>query len=69
MGTMIGRFPWSFALGVEVDGMVEASTTPFLDADKDSELLARSGEPSLCSIEAGIFGSEFSEQIKKEHVK
>lgn len=58
MGTMMGRLPCS--LGMEVDGVVEGSVTPFLEAGKDWELLARSGEPSLLSVEAGIFGNKFS---------
>lgn len=35
MGTMMGRLPCSFVLGVEVDGVVEDSVTPFLEAGKD----------------------------------
>lgn len=65
MGMMIGRLPCSFVLGVEVDGVVEGSVTPFLEAGKEWELLARSGEPSLFSAEAGIFGNEFSGRQKK----
>lgn len=40
--------------------MVDASGPPFLEAGKDMELLARSGEPSEFSTEAGIFGNKFS---------
>lgn len=64
MGTMMGRLPCSLVLGVEVDGVVEGSVTPFLEAGKDWELLARSGEPSLFSVDAGIFGNEFSRREK-----
>lgn len=62
MGTMMGRLPCSLAPGVEVDGVVEGSATPFLEAGKHCELLARSGEPSLLSAEGGIFGNMFSGQ-------
>lgn len=65
MGTIMGRLPCSLVLGVDVDGVVEGSVTPFLEAGKDCELLARSGEPSLLSAEAGIFGNEFSRQDSK----
>lgn len=60
MGTMMGRLPCSLLLGVDVDGVVEGSVTPFLEAGNDWELLARSGEPSVLSVDAGIFGNEFS---------
>lgn len=60
MGTMMGRLPCSLVLGVEVDGVVEDSVTPFLEAGKDWELLSRSGEPLPLSVEAGIFGNKFS---------
>lgn len=69
MGTMMGRLPCSLLLGVEVDGVVEGSVTPFLEAGKDWELLARSGEPSLLSVDAGIFGSKFSEKMKVREIK
>lgn len=64
MGTMMGRLPCSLVLGVEVDGVVEGSVTPFLEAGIECELLARSGELSLLSVEAGIFGNKFSRQEK-----
>lgn len=60
MGTMMGRLPCSLVLGVDVDGVVEGSVTPFLEAGRGWELLARSGEPSPLSVDAGIFGNEFS---------
>lgn len=69
MGTMMGRLPCSLVLGVEVDGVVEGSVTPFLEAGKDWELLARSGEPSLLSVEAGIFGNKFSRREKLSKIK
>lgn len=69
MGTMMGMLPCSFALGAEVHGTVEGSTTPFLDAGKDRELLARSGEPSLFSTEAGIFGNKFSKQKNTNKIR
>lgn len=62
IGTMMGRLPCSLVLGVDVDGVVEGSVTPFLEAGKDWELLARSGEPSPLSVEGGIFGNKFSRQ-------
>lgn len=65
MGTMMGRLPCSLVPGVDVDGVVDGSVTPFLEAGRDCELLARSGEPSLLSAEAGIFGNEFSRQESK----
>lgn len=67
MGTIMGRLPCSLVLGVEVDveGVVGGSATPFLDAGSDWEMLARSGELSLLSVEAGIFGNEFSRQESK----
>lgn len=60
MGTMMGRLPCSLVLGVEVDGVVEESESPFLEFGKEWELLARSGEASLLSDEGGIFGNKFS---------
>lgn len=65
MGTIMGRLPCSLVLGVDVDEVAEGSVTPFLEAGKDCELLARSGEPSPLSIEAGIFGNEFSRKESK----
>ena len=62
MGTMMGRLPCSLVLGVEVDGVVEGSVTPFLEAGKEWELLALSGEPSPLSVEGWIFGNKFSRQ-------
>lgn len=64
MGTMMGRLPCSLVLGMEVDAVVEGSVTPFLEAGKEWELLARSGEPSLLSVEGRIFGNKFSRQGK-----
>lgn len=69
MGTMMGRLPCSLVPGMEVDGVVEGSVTPFLDAGKDWELLALSGEPSRLSVEAGIFGNKFSRQEKLREIK
>ncbi len=69
MGTMIGRLPCSLVLGVEVDGVVDDSVTPFLEAGKDWELLARSGEPSPLSDEGGFFGNKFSRQGKLSKIK
>lgn len=66
MGTTMGRLPCSLELGMEVEAVVEDSVTPFLDAGKDAELLARSGEPSLLSVEGGIFGNKFSKTRKNE---
>lgn len=51
---------------MEVEAVVEDSVTPFLDAGKDAELLARSGEPSPLSVEGGIFGNKFSRMRKNE---
>lgn len=51
---------------MEVEAAVEDSVTPFLDAGKDAELLARSGEPSPLSVEGGIFGNKFSKMRKNE---
>lgn len=68
MGTIMGRLPCSLVLGVDVEEVAEGSVTPFLEAGNDCELLARSGEPSPLSVEAGIFGNEFSRQeSKKQH--
>lgn len=64
MGTMMGRLPCSLVLGVDVDAVVEGSATPFLEAGKDWELLARSGEPSPLSAEGASFGNKFSRQKK-----
>lgn len=69
MGTMMGRLPCSLVLGVEVDAVVEGSVTPFLEAGKGWELLARSGEPSPLSVEGGIFGNKFSRQGKLSKIK
>lgn len=60
IGTTTGMLPCSFVLGMEVDGVLDASVTPFLEFGKDRELLALSGEPSLLSVEPVIFGNEFS---------
>lgn len=35
MGTMMGRLPCSLVLGVEVDGVVEVSVSPFLEAGNE----------------------------------
>ncbi|TNN69946.1 hypothetical protein EYF80_019819 [Liparis tanakae] len=51
MGTPMGRLPCSSVLGMEVEAVVEDSVTPFLEAGRDWELLARSGEPSLLSVD------------------
>lgn len=69
MGTIMGRLPCSLLLGVEVDGVVEGSVTPFLEAGKDWELLARSVGPSLLSAEAGIFGNKFSRREEFRKIK
>lgn len=69
MGTMMGRLPCSLVLGVDVDAVVEGSVTPFLEAGKDWELLARSGEPSLLSAEGASFGNKFSRQKKLSKIK
>lgn len=66
MGTTMGRLPCSLEQGMEVEAVVEDSVTPFLDAGKDAELLARSGEPSPLSVEGGIFGNKFSKMRKNE---
>lgn len=64
-GTMMGMFPCSLVLGVEVDGVVEDSVTPFLNVGVEWELLAWFGETSLFSPDPpGIFGKEFSEGDK-----
>lgn len=60
MGTMMGRLPCSLVLGVELDALVRGSMTPFLEAGKDWELLARSGEASPLSVDGGILGNKFS---------
>lgn len=68
-GTMMGMFPCSLVLGVEVDGVVEDSVTPFLDVDVEWELLTWFGETSLFSPDPpGIFGKEFSEGDKSQCV-
>lgn len=69
MGTMMGRPPCSLVLGVDVDAVVEGSVTPFLEAGKDWELLARSGEPSPLSAEGANFGNKFSRQKKLGKIK
>lgn len=69
MGTTMGRLPCSLVLGMEVDAVVEDSVTPFLEAGRDWELLARSGEPSLLSVDVGIFGNKFSRQGKLSETK
>lgn len=69
MGTMMGRLPCSLVLCMEVDAVLEDSVTPFLEAGRDWELLARSGEPSLLSVEVGIFGNKFSRRGKFERNK
>lgn len=60
MGTMMGRPPCSLVLGMELDAVVRGSGTPFLEAGKDWELLARSGEASPLSVDGGILGNKFS---------
>lgn len=60
MGTTMGRLPCSLVLGVELDALVRGSGTPFLEAGKDWELLARSGEASPLSVDGGILGNKFS---------
>lgn len=60
MGTMTGRLPCSLVLGVELDALLRGSGTPFLEAAKDWELLAPSGEASPRSADGGILGNRFS---------
>ena len=60
MGTTTGRPPCSLGPGVEPQALVGGSGTPFLEAGKDWEVLARSGEASRLSADAGILGNKFS---------
>lgn len=60
MGTTMGGLPCSLVLSVELDAEVRGSVTPFLEAGKEWELLARSGEVSLLSVDGGILGNKFS---------
>lgn len=60
MGTMMGGLPCSLVLSVELDAEVRGSVIPFLEAGKDRELLARSGEVSPLSVNGGILGNKFS---------
>lgn len=60
MGTMMGRLPCSLVLGVDLDALVRGSGTPLLEAGKDWELLARSGEASPLPVDGGILGNKFS---------
>lgn len=64
-GTVMGMFPCSLALGVEVEGVVEDSVTPFLNNGVEWELLAWLGETSLFSTDGWIFGKEISSEIKE----
>ena len=68
MGTIMGMFPWSFALAPEVEGVVEGSVPPFREVGVEWELLAWFGEVWLLSIDAGTFGKEFSNRNKWECV-
>lgn len=69
MGITIGRLPCSLLLDMEVDGVLEDSVTPFLEAGRDAELLTRSGEPSPRSLDEGIFGNMFSGPGKKKFLE
>lgn len=60
MGTTMGRPPCSLALGVEPDALLRGSATPFLEAGKDWEPLAPSGEAAPLSVDGGILGNKFS---------